>query len=101
MLEEQTAVEIGNGSQQAFRLRAALVLRFGEAFKKERIEKFAVVAVGAAVLAFFQFLFEIVAFVLDEVFLLQKIDEHQAVEQNRGIPVSDRHRCDQCLRSCR
>ena len=84
--EEQAAVQIGDGTEQVIRLWAALALRFGEAFKEERVQEFAVIAVGAAGFAFLQLVIEVAAVPLDEAALLQEVDEHQAVKQHRGIP---------------
>ena len=86
--EEQTAVEVFDFAEQFFRLGRAFAFRLGEAFKEQRLEELGVVAVLAALLRLSQLVAEVVQVpVINKSFLLQEVDKHQPVEQDRGVPA--------------
>ncbi len=87
--QEQAAVEIADASQQRPRRRAAPVFRPRQALEKEGVQKFFIIAVGAALLALRQPGLQIVKIaVVEKALALQKIDKHQPVEQCRCIPAT-------------
>src|SRR5260370_25349354 len=93
---EQPAVEIRHSAQQRFELRCTLAL--AESFVKEFQQEIAVEGMELSLSPFLLYAFEpageVVGITIEltwclciqETLALDKIDEHQAVEHERGIP---------------
>jgi hypothetical protein len=89
MLEKESTVEIPDVAEEALRLGRALVRRLGEALEEKHAQKLGVIAVFATASALFEFALEVVEVpTVEESFALQEPDEHQAIEQDRGVPAA-------------
>ena len=87
MAQKEAAIEIGNLPQHRFSLIRAFAFRQGKAFKKERVQKIEVIAVLPV--ALLQLVVQVIRrAVVNEALPLQKVDEHDAVEQRRGVPAA-------------
>ena len=70
-------------------LGGSFLLRLGEALEEERLEELGVEAVLASPSCFVQLVLQVdlVAAVEKPALLLQEVDEHQPVQQDRGVPA--------------
>ena len=87
--QEQAAVEVLDLAEQLAGLLRSFFFRLGEALKEEGLEEFRVIAVLAPRFRFGQLVAEVVLVAAVEKtgrLLLQEVDEHQAVQQDRGVP---------------
>ncbi|MBK9943104.1 MAG: hypothetical protein IPP13_15970 [Kouleothrix sp.] len=86
--QEEAAVEVANIADQLRSTRVAQVVRPRETFEKERAQELGIEAINTARLALFEPALQIlVVAAVEEALALQEVDEHQPVQQHRGIPA--------------
>ena len=87
---KDAAVQIRHFAQSFFCLRTALVERLRKAFKKQGTQETCIKPIRPRLPAFSQVRPEIVDIAVKEAFLLDKVNEHQAIEHDRRIPFPPR-----------
>jgi len=87
--KEQPAVQVFDCSQHLAGFGAALVFGPGESLEEEKLQKPFVEEVGAPLPGGRELVLKAIhVAVVDEAFLLQKVDEHQAIQENGCIPLA-------------
>jgi len=88
MGQKQATVEVLDFPQQFVGLRVAFIFRLGKAFEEQGFQELLIVRVAALLAGLRELVLKVLPIpVIEKEFALQEVDEHQAVEQDRGIPL--------------